>query len=140
MRNLAKQLKLNSATWSLVGGLMLLGLLGACTEVQVTLDTCATRTGVGTPLPPDGAGACRAPVLLTGPKDPNVNDTNAVNTAKSNQYITDHNHQCKKDQYMCQPSPGTALCGGVNKPCKTFFTPDVSPDGLIGTCVCGSCP
>lgn len=123
MRNLAKQLKLNSATWSLVGGLMLVGLLGACSEVHVTVDTCATRTGGGTPPEP---GACTNGPILTAPA--NAYGAHIYPTGGP---ITDHNHTCNVNTRMCASPPGTS---GL-KPCWTKFKP--SPiDPLKGDCSC----
>jgi hypothetical protein len=138
MRNLAKQLKLNRAMSSLVGSLMLVGLLGACNTVTVTVDTCppgSVRNISSINTPPDEPGACNSTPLLTSPTDA----YNALNTANNNLPITDHNHTCNVGTRKCKSSPGTCLVGGVYKPCKTYFTPDVPPNGLTGNCNCG-CP
>lgn len=131
MRNLAKQLKLNSATWSLVGGLMLVGLLGACTEVQVTVDTCATRTGGGTPLPPIEPGGCAAGVPYTGTIP---SGTICKNT--SGTIITcPANATCSSGSMKCPSLPGT--CAN-RTPCKTTWT-ESTHGSTSGTCVCGGC-
>lgn len=141
MRNLGKQLKVNRAALSLIGGLMLAGLLGACSSVDVSVNTSCPPSNMRSTIsnPPDepGAGACTPTPALQSPTDANLYN-NAKNTA-TNQPITDHIHMCNVGTFMCQSSPGTKLCGGTYKPCKTRYTPDVPPNGLTGNCQCG-CP
>lgn len=128
MRRLAMQL--NKGLCLLAGGLLLAGLLGACTEVQVTVDTCQTRTGSS--FSGDPVGTCNQGILL-------VADTDAAgfwirSTPPTQIPLTDHSYLCHATGYKCQPTPGTCQF----KPCKTWFTPD-SAGAKIGTCNCG-CP
>jgi hypothetical protein len=140
MRNLRQVFNHKGAAWSLVGGLLLAGLLSGCgsgskfVEVQVQVDTCPSGGPMRTL---SEGGACRPTPQLQDPTNANLYN-NAKNTA-TGLAITDSVHMCNAGTYMCQSSPGTKLCGGTYKPCKTLYTPDAPPNGLTGNCQCG-CP
>lgn len=137
MRILLQRLNLARTGNSLVGGLMLAGLLTACWEVNtyVKVDTCPPGSVRNTSDSSDEPGACYATPPLTSATDA----YNALNTANNNQPITDHTHTCNVGTRKCKSSPGTCLVGGVYKACKTYFTPDTGGGGLTGNCICG-CP
>lgn len=139
MRNLPQRLNLARTACSLIGGLLLAGVLTACWEVNtyVKVGTCAPGSVRIISDPDDGAGACRPTSALQNPTDANLYN-NAMNTS-TGLAITDHVHMCNANTFMCQSNPGTKLCGGTYKPCKTRYTPTVPPDGLTGNCICG-CP
>jgi len=131
MRSLRQLFKLKKTAWSLIGGLMLIGLLGACTQVQVTVDTCppgATRTSI-TSIP--DAGACTNGPKLLVPAD--ASGAYIANTTNPPQQIplTDHSYTCNAGTWRCASNPGTC----VFKPCWTKFTPD-SPGAKTGACTC----
>lgn len=129
MRNLPQRFNLTRTACSLVGGLLLAGLLTACWEVNtyVKVDTCppgATRISTD---PPD-AGACTNGPILTAPA--NANGAYIANTSPPQQ-ITDDLHSCNIGTRKCALSPGTCQ----RKPCWTKFTPD-SPGAMTGACSC----
>lgn len=129
MRNLPQRLNLARTAWSLVGGLLLAGLLTACWEVNtyVKVDTCppgATRT----PIPPIEGGGCNQGPVLTSATD--AYGAYIANTSPP-QPITDHTHFCNAGTNKCASSPGTCQ----RKPCVVKFTPD-SPGAMTGACIC----
>ena len=128
------------ATTTIVGAVIMVGLLEGCTspfvDVAVKVDTCPPSTGtrvVSSGSPPEGVdGGCRSTLPLTSPTDA----FGALNTANNNQPITDHTHLCNTCTWMCQASPGSCYMGGQWKACKTYFTPT---SGNNGNCAC-NCP
>lgn len=112
----------------LVGCLLIVGLLGACSQVYVTVDSCPSTTRVQGPLDPPGT--CRTPIQLLPASDA-FNFWNTETMAK----ITDHNHKC--GGWKCQATPGT--CPDGVTPCKTWFKPD-STGSLTGSCYCQCAP
>lgn len=141
MRPLRQLLGFNGTVWNLGVSLLLAGLLGGCTEpfvnVIVQVDTCQAG-GMGKPFGPSPEpGACIPTAVLTVPTDPNKFGAGYYNTATKT-ILTDHTHLCNAGgaNKMCQSSPGSNLCGGVSKLCKTRFTPT---SGNNGDCICG-CP
>jgi hypothetical protein len=141
MRTLLQLLDFNGTVWNLGVSLLLAGLLGGCSEpfvnVIVQVDTCqAGGMGkqFGEPSPP---GACQPTAVLTVPTDPNLFNAGYFNTA-TRTILDDHDHRCNTGgtNKICKSSPGSTMCGGVFKTCKTRFTPT---SGNNGTCTCG-CP
>jgi hypothetical protein len=142
MRTSRQPWKFKRIACSLAVGLLLAGLLGGCTEpfvnVVVQVDTTCQAGGMGRPIgEPPGPGACILTPVLTAPTDPNLFNTGYFNTATKT-ILSDHNHRCNAGgtNKMCQSSPGSTMCGGINKICKTRFTPT---SGNNGNCTCG-CP
>ena len=145
MRTLGQLFELKETAGNLLGSLLLVGLLGGCglpfidIDVQVvnTAGACPSGGMKGVPpeLPP--GGGCNT-TTVSSPTDANLYN-NAKNVA-TGLAITDHNHMCKAGSVVCQSSPGSKYCPFPTvKACKTLFTPDVPPNGLVGTCQCG-CP
>ena len=137
MHNVETGLNRSRTALNLVGGLMLVGFLTGCWEVNtyVKVDTsCPSPSGTRIPIKDEEAGLCYARAPLTAPLDA----YGALNTANNNQPITDHSHFCNVGTQPCKSTPGTCLQGGMYKPCKTYFTPD-SGNPNNGSCSCG-CP
>jgi hypothetical protein len=135
MTNRSMRLKTNAISL-LAGGLVLAGLLGACSKVNVTVDACATRTGTTTHSGNDGAGGCTASPPLTT----EVNARGFLDMSNSNLPIQDDNHVCKVGQYTCQS--GKCLKNGQFKSCVVWFQPDPLIQTILptkGLCNCG-CP
>ena len=140
MRNFRRLFKLKQTAWSLIGGLMLAGLLGGCQtpfiDIKVQVDTCPPGgAGRSIPIDPPIVGACTPTPPLTDLTDPNLNNNGYFNTATKTT-LFDHIHRCNASTWMCQSNPGSTFCGGINKVCKTRFTPT---SGNNGNCLCG-CP
>lgn len=138
MRDVAKQLRLRKAVLSLASGLLMIGFLGACSSVDVKVDnTCSPGSVRKIIDPPDetGAGACKPKTVPT-----NQDAYGFLNTANSNQAITDHVHTCNANTTMCKTAaeggPGNCLVRGQYRACKSYFTPT---SGNAGNCTCG-CP
>jgi hypothetical protein len=134
MGNLPQRFNLARTACSLVGGLLLAGLLTACWEVNtyVKVDTCppgATRT----PIPQEGGGGgCILGPVLTAPVD--ANGAYIAGTSPPQQIpMTDHSYTCNADgtSRRCALSPGSCAF----KPCWTKFTPD-TPGAKTGACAC----
>ena len=137
MRNLRRLFKLKHTAWSLIGGLMLAGLLGGCQtpfiDIKVQVDNMAgtcpsggTTRVVDSSIPLDGG--CTLGPILTAPADAygaHIHPTGGI--------ITDHNHTCTvgNGSRKCASSPGTCNF----KACWTRFVPD-SPGALTGKCSC----
>ena len=140
MRNSHQLFKLKGTAWSLVGGLLLAGLLVGCNtpliDVSVQVDTtCSSgNTPSGGPRTPlqqlPKPGACQTKQLTTR-TDANEYSNNNAWDLVTNKRITDHTHFCNTNTTKCQSSPGSKVCSGFDKPCMTKWT--------NGSCICG-CP
>ena len=131
MGTLRKLFKPKGSAWSLVSGLLLVGLLGACNTVTVTVDTCPpgnVRSTIGDL--PDGAGACNVVNPYTGAIPPPPATI------------------CKNISGVTIPCPGNATCSSGSKcgdppgtynrkTCKTVWT-ESSAGSASGSCLCTS--
>jgi hypothetical protein len=131
MGTLRQLFNLKETAWSLVGGLLLLGLLGGCepfVNVVVQVDnTCqagGTGSGMGRKIP--DAGTCTLGPVLTAPAD-----AYGAHIYPTGGIITDHTHTCNAGTRKCASSPGTCNF----KSCWTRFHPD-TPGALTGACTC----
>ena len=139
MRNLRQIFKSNRTSWSLVGGLLLAGLLGGCStpfiDISVQVDSCPSGSTTGDtriPILPRGAGTCFAGVPHTGQIP---SGTMCKNT--TGQIINcPANAQCSSGSKKCPNPPGT--CGRTATPCRTTWTQSTS-GSTSGTCICGGC-
>jgi hypothetical protein len=114
------------ASGFVVGVLLIAGLLGACTKVYVSVDSCPSGARVITEPPPIDGGVCRTPISIPA-------GTNAYGfwNTETMAKITDNNHTC--GGFKCQATPGT--CPDMVTPCKTWFKAS-APGSHTGTCSC----
>jgi hypothetical protein len=123
MRCVAMQFNKNVIS-TLVGGLLLAALLGACSEINVTVGTCPSGSPGWPPQPP---GACTPAALVADTQATSINAYDSVTKTK----ITDTTLQCLAGGFKC--TSGT--CGYL--PCRTWYT---AASTSTGNCKCGCNP
>jgi hypothetical protein len=131
MGTLRKLFKPKGSAVSLMAGLMLVGLLGACNTVTVIVDSCPPgnmRSTIGDPF--DGPGGCNPGVPHTG-----LIPSGTICKNTGGTIITcPAGATCISGSTKCPSPPGT--CPGTRKSCKTNWT-ESTPGSTSGTCLCG---
>jgi hypothetical protein len=118
----------HKAVRSIAAGFMLFGLLGACTKVNVQVDTCAAPGGTRTPLPEPGACSVMNP--YSGPLLP---QNYKVCKNSSGQTVSCTGNEMCTSGNRCNDAPGSEN----RKICKTVWTQS-SAGSMDGTCNCTS--
>ena len=128
MRNLRQLFQLKGTTWSLVGGVLLAGLLGGCTtpliDVKVSVDNTCPTGGSGMRVPIDNieAGACITPFISwSGQSAVGFWDSSTSLQIPIGSTLT-----CASG-VKCRTTPGNC---GIGKPCKSWYRPS------NGQCLC----
>jgi len=129
MGTLRQLFKLRRTAWSLVGGLLLVGLLGGCStpfidiDVSVQVDTCPSGAG-GPRQPLPEPGACTNGGTGSIPPPPATICKNASGAPMN----CPTGATCTSG-YKCGSPPGTEN----RKTCKTIWT---QISGTSGSCIC----
>jgi len=125
MHDLTRWFNLSGVAWNLICATILVGLLGACTTINVSVDECQTRP-VTTP---PGAGGCNPPQAYSGSAD------GFWNTVTKLQIPSGSGLTCSgPNSQQCNTQMGPGKCGfTASTTCKNWYDPNTQ------ICSCG-CP
>jgi hypothetical protein len=127
MRSVAMQFN-KTVMSALVGGLLLGGLLAACSEVYVNVDTASCPSGPRVIKEPPPPGACTPATLASDTQATSINAYDSVTMTR----ITDTTLKCKAGGTKCL----SGTCGYT--PCRTWYK--ASTTHGFGDCTCGCSP